>query len=130
MHRMIWQTKLVVLWVLQILNFIAVLVIPESMATIVAEVGEALGPLIAFYFFLTALMMWLTVSLKAKISRWPIMLVGVFYAFVKVQWIISALTGDIVFALFLTELWGFVAAVMIIWYGYRIPEPHQEDVQP
>jgi len=121
MDQLNWKSKLVVLWILQILNFIAVLIIPESIELIVEEVGPALGPLIAFYFFLTSLMMWLTVAVKPSISRWPIIVVGVFYAFVKVQWIVNALTGDIVIGLFLTELWGFVAAAMLVWYGWKAP---------
>jgi len=128
MNRIIWQNKLIVLWILQILNLIAVLVIPDSMALVVAEVGDGIGPLIAFYFFLTCLMMWLTISLRPALTRWPIMLVGAFYAFVKVQWIINALTGDMVIALFFNEVWGLVAAVMIVWYGWKIPEPIAEDV--
>lgn len=128
MNRMIWQNKLIVLWILQVLNFIAVLLIPESMAMVVEEVGDAIGPLIAFYLFLTCLMMWLTISLRPALIRWPIMLVGVCYALVKVQWIINALTGDMVIALFFNEIWGLVAAVMIVWYGWKIPEPYPEGV--
>jgi hypothetical protein len=122
MDHMPWKTRLVVLWVLQILNFIAVLLIPESLATIVEEVGAALGPLIAFYFFLSGLMLWLTVFARPSVSRWPTMLVGVFYAFVKLQWTVDSLTGDMVVELFLTELWGLVAALLIVWYGWKSPK--------
>ncbi len=122
MELQIWKSKLVALWILQILNFIAVLIIPSSMAEIIEEVGEAIEPLIAFYFFLTALMIWLTVSAKPKISRWPVIVIGAFYSFVKVQWIVNALSGEIVIELFLTEVWGLAAALMIIWLGWKAPE--------
>jgi len=122
MELQIWKSKLVALWILQILNFIAVLVIPASMAEIVEEVGAALGPLIAFYFFLTSLMIWLTVFTRPKITRWPTIVVGVFFSFVKVQWIVNALSGVIVIELFLTEIWGFLVALMIIWLGWKAPE--------
>ena len=39
MDRMMWKHKLAVLWIFQILSFIAVLVIPDSIAGIVEEVG-------------------------------------------------------------------------------------------
>jgi hypothetical protein len=123
MNDIVWKNKLVILWILQILNFLAVLVIPESLAAIVEEVGEAIGPLIAFYFFLTCLMMVLAIFTRPTLSRWPMILVGVFYSLVKIQWITNSLTGDMVLELFLTELWGFVAAAMIIWYGWKIPKP-------
>lgn len=123
MDQIIWKNRLLVLWIFQILNFLAVLVIPESFAAIAEEVGEAIGPLIAFYFFLSCLMMWLAVFTKPAISRWPSMLVGIFYAFVKIQWIVNSLTGDMVIALFLTEIWGLVAALMIVWYAWKVPRP-------
>jgi hypothetical protein len=50
------------------------------------------------------------------------MLVGVFYAFVKLQWTVDSLTGDMVVELFLTELWGLVAALLIVWYGWKSPK--------
>ena len=127
MNELIWRNRLVVLWILQALNFICVLVIPDSLAAIVAEIGEALGPLIAFYFFLTSLMMALSVFLKPAILRWPTMLVGAFYAFVKVQWIAGSLTGEMVVSLFLNEVWGLVAALLIIWFGWKIPRVQQRD---
>jgi hypothetical protein len=122
MELQIWKSKLVALWILQILNFIAVLIIPSSMTKIIEEVGEAIEPLIAFYFFLTALMIWLTVFAKPNVARWPVIVVGVFYSFVKVQWIVNALSGEIVIELFLTEVWGLVAALMIIWLGWNSPK--------
>ena len=39
MDRMMWKHKLAVLWIFQILSFIAVLVIPDSIAGIAEEVG-------------------------------------------------------------------------------------------
>lgn len=123
MQQLIWKNKLVVLWILQILNFIAVLVIPESFEAIVEQNGENIGALIAFYFFLTCLMIGFAVFMKPTLSRWPFILVGIFYAIVKCFWIISALTGDVVIELLLTEIWGFVAAVMIVWYGWKGPKP-------
>jgi hypothetical protein len=123
METQIWKSKLVALWILQILNFIAVLIIPASMAQITEEVGESLEPLIAFYFFLNSLMIWLTVFARPQLSRWPVIVVGVFYSFVKIQWIVNALSGEIFIELFLTEVWGLVAALMIIWLGWKAPKP-------
>lgn len=127
MDQMIWKNKIALLWIFQVLNFIAVLTIPESLAVIVEEVGEALGLLIAFYFFLSCLMMFLAVFTKPSLSRWPTLVVGIFFAFVKIQWIINALTGDMVVAQFFTEIWGLIAAAMIVWYAWKVPEPQNRD---
>lgn len=126
MDQMIWKIKLVVLWILQIVNFIAVLVIPYSFAIVSEEIGGGIGALIVFYLFLTCLMMWLTVILKPTISRWPVILVGVFYAFVKVQWIVQGLAGEYAFAFIFNEVWGLLAAALIIWYGWKIPQAESQ----
>lgn len=122
MNQAAWKVKLLVLWIFQILNFIAILVIPYSFTIVSAEIGEGIGALIVFYFFLTCLMMWLTVILNPAYSRWPIILVGAFYAFVKVQWLIQGLANGYAFEFVFNEAWGLIAAVLLIWYGWKIPK--------
>lgn len=122
MNEIRWKNRLLVLWILQVLNFLAVLVIPESFAAVAEEIGESLGLLIAFYIFMTSLMMWLTVFTSPKLSRWPSIVVGVLYAFVKVQWIFNGLTGEIIPAQFFNEIWGLIAALMIVWCAWKLPE--------
>lgn len=117
-----WKIKLLVLWIFQILNFIAVLVIPYSFSIISAEIGEGTGALIVFYFFLTCLMMWLTIILKPAFSRWPIIVVAVFYAFVKIQWLIQGVTGGYAVEFVFNEAWGLFTALLLIWYGWKIPK--------
>ena len=121
MDQLNWKSRLVVLWIFQVLNFIAVLVIPASIAAVSAEVGDALGPLIVFYFVLTCAMLWLTLVAKPTVTRWLAILVGIFFAFVKVQWIINSLSGDTIVEMFLNEVWGLVAALMLVWYGWKAP---------
>ena len=122
MDQVIWKNKIVILWIFQILNFIAVLIIPYSFAIISEEIGAGTGALITFYIFLTCLMIWLTVILKPAISRWPIILVGIFYSSVKVQWIIQGLAGEYAIEFILNEIWGLIAAALLIWYGWKIPK--------
>jgi hypothetical protein len=128
MELMAWQNKLIALWVFSVLNLIAIGISPEFAGLVLAqlaassETGEAtLGGPITGYFFLTCLMIWLTLVLKPDLSRWPIMLVGAFFTFVKVSWIVTLLTGDLVLSLLFNEIWGLVVALMIIWYGWKIP---------
>jgi hypothetical protein len=122
MDQIIWKNKVVALWIFSILNFIAVLLLPGSIELIIEQMGDIVGLVISFYFSLTCLMIWLTVSLKPTQSRWPIILVGVFFSFVKIQWIISAISGELILDLFIAEIWGLIVTIMIIWYGWKIPE--------
>ena len=84
MEQLVWKNKMAALWLLQIVNFVVVLVNPESLASTAAEVGNALGPLICIYFFVFALMIWLCVFCKPSASRWPMMVFGALISLVKV----------------------------------------------
>lgn len=121
MDQLAWKIKLLVLWIFQVLNFLAILVVPYSFSIISAEIGEGTGGLITFYIFFTCLMMWLTLVLKPSVNRWPTILVAAFYAFVKVQWIIQGLVGGYAVEFVFNEIWGLVAAIALIWYGWRVP---------
>lgn len=122
-----WQNKLVALWVFSILNFIAVLLIPGSMEAIVSQVGDATGMLVTLYFFVTCVMIWITLVLSPNAIRWPTIVVGAYFAFVKIQWIISAITADLEPALFLNEVWGLLVALMIMWFGWKTPAAEKTD---
>ncbi|HTR01284.1 MAG TPA: hypothetical protein VMH83_14895 [Candidatus Acidoferrum sp.] len=117
-----WKLKLSVLWCFQLFNFIAVLLIPASVDEVKAQLGNMLGGLIVFYFVLTCLMMWLTLAVKPSVIRWGIMLIGVFYAYVKVQWLIQCLTKGFAMEFTINELWGLVAALMLVWHGWKAPK--------
>jgi hypothetical protein len=122
MTQTTWQHQVSALWIFQILNFIAILVVPYSFSIVSAEFGDGLGALIVFYFFLTCLMIWLTLVLKPEISRWPTMLVGVFYSFVKVQWLIQGVSNGYAFEFIFNEAWGLLAALLLVWYGWKVPK--------
>ena len=122
MNQIVWKIKVLVLWILQILNFVTVLLIPSSFSIVSAQIGEGTGALITFYIFLTCLMMWLTVILTPPASRWPIIFVAAFYALVKVQWIIQGVAGGYVIEFTFNEIWGLVAALGLIWYGWTVPK--------
>lgn len=121
MNQLTWKIKVTVLWLFSILNLTAVLLIPGSMELIVAQMGDATGLVISVYYFLTCLMIWLTVVLEPRKSRWPIIVIAAYYAFVKIMWIITAVSGEIIVNLFVTETWGLVVALATIWYGWKIP---------
>jgi hypothetical protein len=123
MDELNWKNRLAVLWILQALNFIAVLVMPDAMAAVVAEMGDIIGLVIAIYFVILALMLWLAVFTKPKVSRWPMLVVGALFGFVKIQWIISALTGEMIAGLLINEVWGFAVAVLTVWYAWKAPKP-------
>lgn len=121
MDQVMWKCKLVVLWILQVLNFLTILVIPYSYSIVSTEIGAGMGALITFYIFLTGLMMWLALVLTPAANRWPTIVVAVFYAFVKAQWIVQALAGGYAFEFIFNEVWGLLAAIALVWYGWKIP---------
>ena len=122
MEHTAWKLKLTALWCFQLFNFIAVLLIPSSAAEVKAQLGDALGGLIAFYFFLSCLLLWLTLVVKPSIARWGIMVIGAFFAFVKVQWLIQCFTKGYPAEFCFNESWGLVAALMLVWYGWKAPK--------
>jgi hypothetical protein len=121
MNQIIWKNKLQVLWILQMFNFLAVLVMPEAMAAVTVQMGGALGTVISFYFLLTCLMIWMAAFLKPAASRWPMMVVAALYAFVKISWIVKALSGEVMGAMLINETWGLLTALLIVWYGWNKP---------
>jgi len=65
-------------------------------------------------------MVWLSLVLKPAMSRWPSIVLGALLAFVKTTGVIDGITSSSP-GILITEAWGLVAALFIIWYGTRIP---------
>ena len=128
MEQVVWKNKLVVLWIFQILNYIAVLLMGSAAPaasrsnSAMASAAENATAAIAFYFFLVSLLIWATLTLKPSIGRWPNMIVGFFFVFVKGYWLITSFSGNFPKGMFFTEIWGFVAAVLIVWFSWKYPK--------
>ena len=116
-----WKIKLVALWIFQILNFTAFILMADSIATPPSAASEYASASIAFYFFLTSLLIWLTLTLSPSVSRWFCIVLGAFFVLVKGYWLVTSLTGHYSNPLLFTEIWGFLAALLIVWYGWKYP---------
>src|SRR4029453_6353093 len=100
MQQVVWKNELAALWVFQILNFIAVLLMTNAppaaskFDSAMANAAKNATVAIAFYFFLTCLLIWLTLILKPSVNRWPTIVLGLFFVFVKGYWLITSLSGS------------------------------------
>jgi len=112
-----WKLRLVILWLLQIIDYFIYILFLSSSGTINTEVN-ATGAII---FLIMCVMVWLSFVIKPSISRW----LSIFFA---VPLVILKTIGTVVGlassrpGVFITEAWGFLAALLIIWYGIKIPK--------
>ena len=114
------KTMIAVLWLLQIANYIAYILISlfetEPFGAVV-EPGS--GPVIAVFFFIPCLMAWLTL-VSLRISRWPNIVLGALFAALKLA-AVSGLVTEISAANRFNELWAFLAAALLVWYAWKQP---------
>jgi len=107
------KLRFAVLWLLQTVNFTAYVLIELIENRLDPAVA---GMRIAVFFFPLSLLAWMSVvSLKA--SRWPNLVLGALVCWVK----LSASLGGASSAVILNELWGFVAAGLVVWYAWKQP---------
>jgi hypothetical protein len=119
-----WKLRLIILWLLQIINyFIYILFLLFSGALVpgggTSGGGNPIGG--ALTFLVMCIMVWLSLVLKPAISRWSSIVLGALLAFVKTTGVIDGITSSSP-GILITEAWGLVAALFIIWYGIRIPK--------
>lgn len=134
-----WKTMIVALWLLQAVNYTAyILILVFQGAASAAGGGEAVTEsdllLMVVFFFLPCLLVWLTLASGPAVSHWPNIVVGGLFALIKLVATVGSATGAIgsvdgefPAALFLNELWAFVAAALLVRYAWRLPGPDGAD---
>jgi hypothetical protein len=80
---------------------------------------NATGTAIAF--LVLFVMACLTFFAKPKVSRWPNIILGLLTLNYKVIALLGVF-GDPSPAIIINEIWGGIAAALIIWYGWKIPK--------
>lgn len=115
-----WKLRVSALWLMQPVNYVAFILISLFEAQ---PFGEAIEPggelIIAIFFFIPCLMVWLSlVSWKA--SRWPNIVLGAAFVLLKLT-AVSGLVTQLSLANLLNELWGALAAALVVMYAWRQP---------
>ena len=136
MEQNTWKIKLVILWIMQAINFFAVLFIffletggffngiKPGNATGEASAAATAIAIVSLVIFIMA---WLSFVLKPKISRWPNIIFGIIFFWYKVSYLAGALS-DGVTGIIINEIWGAIAAALIIWYGWKIPKQSNPEI--
>ena len=111
------------LWLLQVINFVAIIFISYfGTGLIAAYTPEEVGPLLAAYFFLFALLISLAYALKPAVGRWVHVVVGALTVLLKVAYVVQSLVGDSSGAFLFNEIWGLVAAAWLVWVAWNVPK--------
>jgi hypothetical protein len=116
-----------VLWLLQIVNYTAYILISaqESIAVLQTDDAQTAMGLAAFY-FIPCLALWLTFFGSRRLSCWFNIVFGALFAIIKLIATISAVSGGITRpdgtlspALIFNEFWAIPAAAFIVWFAWR-----------
>jgi len=123
MSHLSWRTQIAVLWMLQVINFVSIIFISYFETGLIAGVTpETSGILLSVYFFVFAVLIWLAFGLKPRIGRWIHIVFGVLTVLLKAGYVVQTLTGANSMAFLLNEAWGAVAAGILIWVAWQLPE--------
>lgn len=121
MNQQGWKLRLVILWLLQIIDYFIYILFLSFSEAINTEVNTT-GAII---FLVMCIMMWMSLVLKPSISRWPSIVFAIQLVILKTIGTVEGLTSSRP-GIFITEAWGLLAALLIIWYGIKIPKKVNE----
>jgi hypothetical protein len=118
-----WRIQLATLWLVQVLNFVSVIFVSyfETGLVTIYE-PETVGMLLSVYFLLFAALIWLAFVLKAGIGRWVHLVFGALIVLLKASYVVQSLGGIESGAFLFNEVWGLVAAVLLVWVAWRLPK--------
>jgi len=137
MELLQWKTRMAVLWIIQTIAFAALLLEAllgtASTKKIMETQFHAIPRFeVAVFFFLPCLMAWFCLTSKGSISRRLSLFFGVLLTLLKlVAWSgilagegrpLASITRDASADIWFTEVWGLIAAVLIIWYAWKLPK--------
>jgi hypothetical protein len=78
--------------------------------------------LLAVYFLLFAVLIWLAFALEPAIGRWIHIVFGALTVLLKAGYVVQSLSGADSIGFLINESWGLIAAVLIIWVAWRLPK--------
>jgi hypothetical protein len=118
MELMRWRTTIAVLWIIQVVNFAAVVFYGFYEQSGESKVG------ITMFLLIPCLLALLSLTLKASVNHWLSFIFGILCALVKLRHLIRGL-DPAGMGFRINELWGFLGAVLIIWYAWRLPKQEE-----
>ena len=121
MSALEWRVKLAVLWFAQAVNYAAYILITLAETGSLGNGGTEAGLLLAIFFFIPCALAWLSFVVRPTVSRWPHLVFGAMFAFIKLSAIVGA-AGPLSTGARLNELWAFVAAALLVWCAWRYPK--------
>ena len=122
MSHLAWRAQIAMLWLLQVINFVAIIFISYfSTGSIAGRTPESIGPLLAGYFFLFALLIWLAFALRPAIGRWVHLAIGALTVLLKAGYVAQSLGGANSGAFLFNEIWGLAAAAWLVWIAWHSP---------
>jgi hypothetical protein len=122
MSHSAWRTQIAVLWLLQVINFVSIIFISYfDTGQVAGTTPDSVGPLLAIYFFVFALLIWLAFGLKPAIGRWVHIVCGALIVLLKASYVVQSLGGTNPWPFLFNESWGLVAAALLVWVAWKLP---------
>jgi hypothetical protein len=123
MSHLSWRIEIATLWLVQVINFVSIIFISYFETGLVAGYEpESVGVLLSVYFLVFALLIWLAFVLKVGIGRWVHIIFGALMVLLKGGYVAQSLGGAESMGFLLNEIWGLLAAALLVWAAWRSPK--------
>jgi hypothetical protein len=137
MELLRWKTRMALLWMIQAVAFAALLLLAllgtEATKKIMETQFHAIPRFeVAVFFFLPCLMAWFCLTLRDSINRRLSLIFGVLLIVFKLAAGSGVLAGEgrplasitrgASADIWLTEIWGLIATVLIVCYAWKWPK--------
>ena len=126
MELLRWKAKMSILWIIQAVAFASVIFLGLLGSKVIQVMEppftERLRWLVTIFFFIPCIMAWLSVILQGAAIRWLSLVFGILFAYIKLRTSLGSLSQGEMSALLFNEVWGFLAALLIIWHAWKQPK--------
>jgi hypothetical protein len=126
MELLRWKAKMSILWIIQAVAFASVIFLGLLGSKVIQVMEppftERLRWLVTIFFFIPCIMAWLSVILRGAVIRWLSLVFGILFAYIKLRTSLGSLSQGEMSALLFNEVWGFLAALLIIWHAWKQPK--------
>ena len=115
------RTQIAVLWFVQTVNYVSLILITQIESRLAGTPEpESDVLLITIFFFIPCLLAWLAFVLKPAVGRWLHVVFGALFASLKLVVTVGGLASDESFGYLFNEVWGFLAAVLLVWTAWKL----------
>ena len=126
MELLRWKAKMSILWIIQAVAFASVIFLGLLGSKVIQVMEppftERLRWLVTIFFFIPCIMAWFSVILQGAAIRWLSLVFGILFAYIKLRTSLGSLSQGEMSALLFNEVWGFLAALLIIWHAWKQPK--------